>query len=238
MLSLLKDYWATVLFWLIAAGFAVSDIRSLTLQFIFWGLGGLCLLFPIHHALNKIAVIPSDLNPAPGKTSYNRTIKGVFMGMVLLTFGCCLGFIYFLVLPDDRTQIREWLHIGKITITDETKFQFFILDADKNPIQIFASQRAAPFVTFGSILIISDRTSIATLNSFARQKRQLIMNELKSELLKLNLDIDSEANVNWELKLSRNVVFDKNLTQQQFLNEILTINQGLAMARSILDKYL
>ena len=100
MRSLFTDYWATAFFWLVAAGFAVSDIKSLTLQFLFWGAGLVFLIPPLRKQLGKICVIPSHLNPAPAKTSYDRISKSIFIGMTLLLIGSWLFFIYLKARPE------------------------------------------------------------------------------------------------------------------------------------------
>lgn len=85
---------------IVAAGFAVSDICSQTLQFLFWGAGIFFLISPLRKGLSKISVIPSHLNPAPAKTSFNRISKSVFVGMAILFLATWLGIIYFMVRPE------------------------------------------------------------------------------------------------------------------------------------------
>ncbi|MCC6141757.1 MAG: hypothetical protein IT389_14190 [Nitrospira sp.] len=120
MLALLWEYWGTGLFWLIAAGFSVSDIHNQTLQFIFWGLGLIFIIPPLWKGLEKISVIPGHLNPSPARTSFDKNAKKVFIATVMVLLASWFGFLYYVTRPIPHPlQTTPLRNVHNVTFTKE-----------------------------------------------------------------------------------------------------------------------
>jgi hypothetical protein len=99
MWPFLKRYGVSAALIAVGWGFDVSDIHSQILPYMFWGFGALFLIPPALGELKKITIIPASMNPTPGKTDFDRRMKALLLGIVLLLLASCIGLIYILTRP-------------------------------------------------------------------------------------------------------------------------------------------
>lgn len=139
---------------------------------------------------------------------------------------------------DDGRQIKEWLLASKMKVSHDEIFSFLVVDAEGHQIDIYQLRENIPFVTVTSTLQVENTEHRRKLNALSKEARRQMMNDLKAEILRLNLEVDSDAGINWEIKLTRNFVFDKSVTRQKLFDEIYLVNQGMELAMNVLDRYI
>lgn len=99
MAILFRWPWLSGAMGLVGLGFGVSGIQNHNLAYFFWGLAILFLLPPVWSQISRISIVPSYMNPAPGKTDFDRRMKGIFVGIVVLLLLTWLGILYLYTKP-------------------------------------------------------------------------------------------------------------------------------------------
>lgn len=144
---------------------------------------------------------------------------------------------------DARSQIKEWLDVSRIPLDDDMQFQFVVSDAENNPIEIFQNGKDVtvknePTITIASSIQVVEPRHLKILDEMTREGRQQLKNDLEIELLRINVEVDGPRLANWDIRITRHLVFDKTVTRQRFLDELQRVNQGIEIVKHVLRRYL